>query len=32
MRGTLLGACGGEATRSAYLVETQTANVLVDCG
>src|SRR5262245_59383379 len=32
MRITLLGAAGGEVTGSAYLVETQTANVLLDCG
>ncbi|HMF97838.1 MAG TPA: MBL fold metallo-hydrolase [Vicinamibacterales bacterium] len=32
MKITLLGAAGGEVTGSAYLVETQTANVLVDCG
>ena len=31
MRITLLGAAGGEVTGSAYLVETQTANVLLDC-
>jgi metallo-beta-lactamase family protein len=29
---TLLGAAGGEVTGSAYLVQTKTANVLVDCG
>jgi len=32
MRITLLGASGGEVTGSAYLVETSSANVLVDCG
>jgi len=32
MKITLLGAAGGEVTGSAYLLETQTANVLVDCG
>src|SRR5215468_8188228 len=32
MKVTLLGAAGGEVTGSAYLVETPTANVLVDCG
>jgi metallo-beta-lactamase family protein len=32
MRITLLGAAGGEVTGSAYVVETQTANVMVDCG
>jgi metallo-beta-lactamase family protein len=32
MRITLLGAAGGEVTGSAYLLETQHANVLVDCG
>jgi metallo-beta-lactamase family protein len=32
MRITLLGASGGEVTGSAYLVETESANVLVDCG
>jgi metallo-beta-lactamase family protein len=29
---TLLGASGGEVTGSAYLVETKSAAVLVDCG
>jgi metallo-beta-lactamase family protein len=32
MRVTLLGAAGGEVTGSAYVVETASANVLVDCG
>jgi metallo-beta-lactamase family protein len=32
MRITLLGAAGGEVTGSAYVVETPTANVMVDCG
>src|SRR5262245_64350120 len=32
MKVTLLGAAGGEVTGSAYLLETKTANVLVDCG
>src|ERR1043165_6487253 len=32
MRITILGAGGGEVTGSAYLVETDSANVLVDCG
>ena len=32
MKVTLLGAAGGEVTGSAYLVETKSANVLVDCG
>jgi metallo-beta-lactamase family protein len=32
MKITLLGAAGGEVTGSAYLVETGSANVLVDCG
>jgi metallo-beta-lactamase family protein len=32
MRITLLGAAGGEVTGSAYLVETESASVLVDCG
>ena len=32
MRITLLGAAGGEVTGSAYLVETKSANVLIDCG
>jgi metallo-beta-lactamase family protein len=32
MKITVLGAAGGEVTGSAYLVETQTAGVLVDCG
>lgn len=32
MRITLLGAAGGEVTGSAYLLETKSANVLVDCG
>jgi metallo-beta-lactamase family protein len=29
---TFLGAAGGEVTGSAYLLETRSANVLVDCG
>jgi len=32
MRITCLGAAGGEVTGSAYLLETGSANVLVDCG
>jgi metallo-beta-lactamase family protein len=32
MKVTLLGAAGGEVTGSAYLLETRSANVLVDCG
>lgn len=32
MRITLLGASGGEVTGSAYVVETATAAVMVDCG
>ena len=32
MRITLLGAAGGEVTGSAYVVETASANVMVDCG
>src|SRR3954451_24795409 len=32
MKITLLGAAGGEVTGSAYLVQTRSANVLVDCG
>lgn len=32
MKITLLGAAGGEVTGSAYLVQTKTARVLVDCG
>lgn len=32
MKITVLGAAGGEVTGSAYLVETQRARVLVDCG
>lgn len=32
MRITLLGASGGEVTGSAYVVETASANVMVDCG
>jgi len=32
MKITLLGAAGGEVTGSAYLIETKTANLLVDCG
>jgi hypothetical protein len=32
MRITLLGAAGGEVTGSAYVVETETASVMVDCG
>lgn len=32
MKITLLGAAGGEVTGSAYLLETRTARVLVDCG
>jgi metallo-beta-lactamase family protein len=29
---TLLGAAGGEVTGSTYLLQTKTANVLIDCG
>jgi len=32
MKITLLGAAGGEVTGSAYLLQTATANVMVDCG
>jgi metallo-beta-lactamase family protein len=32
MKVTLLGAAGGEVTGSAYLLETTSANVLIDCG
>ena len=32
MRITLLGAAGGEVTGSSYVVETASANVMVDCG
>jgi metallo-beta-lactamase family protein len=32
MKITLLGAAGGEVTGSAYLIRTDVANVLVDCG
>jgi metallo-beta-lactamase family protein len=32
MKITLLGGAGGEVTGSAYLIETASANVLVDCG
>lgn len=32
MRISLLGASGGEVTGSCYLVQSKTANVLVDCG
>lgn len=32
MKITTLGAAGGEVTGSCYLVQTQTARVLVDCG
>ena len=32
MKVTVLGAAGGEVTGSAYLLETKSANVLVDCG
>jgi metallo-beta-lactamase family protein len=32
MKITTLGAAGGEVTGSAYLVETKSARVLVDCG
>jgi metallo-beta-lactamase family protein len=32
MKITLLGAAGGEVTGSAYLLQTKTANVMVDCG
>lgn len=32
MKITILGAGGGEVTGSAYLVQTKTARVLVDCG
>jgi metallo-beta-lactamase family protein len=32
MQITLLGASGGEVTGSAYLLQTQDANVMIDCG
>jgi metallo-beta-lactamase family protein len=32
MKITLLGAAGGEVTGSAYLVQTEATNVMVDCG
>ena len=32
MKITRIGAAGGEVTGSAYLVDTASANVLVDCG
>src|SRR5512139_869738 len=32
MKISILGAAGGEVTGSAYLVETDRARVLVDCG
>ena len=32
MKITILGAGGGEVTGSAYLVQTKSARVLVDCG
>jgi len=32
MKITVLGAAGGEVTGSAYLVETRSAGVLIDCG
>jgi len=32
MKITVMGAGGGEVTGSAYLLETESANVLVDCG
>jgi metallo-beta-lactamase family protein len=32
MKITLLGAAGGEVTGSAYLVQTEAANLMVDCG
>jgi metallo-beta-lactamase family protein len=32
MKITLLGAAGGEVTGSAYLLQTNTTNVMVDCG
>jgi metallo-beta-lactamase family protein len=32
MKITILGAAGGEVTGSAYLVQTKSARVLVDCG
>lgn len=32
MKVTFLGAAGGEVTGSSYLLETKSANVLVDCG
>jgi len=32
MKITLLGAAGGEVTGSAYLLQTRSANVLIDCG
>jgi len=32
MKITLLGAAGGEVTGSAYVVQTSSANVMVDCG
>ncbi len=32
MKITILGAAGGEVTGSAYLVQTKTSRILVDCG
>ena len=32
MKITVLGAAGGEVTGSAYLIETRSAGVLIDCG
>jgi metallo-beta-lactamase family protein len=32
MKITLLGAAGGEVTGSAYLLQTDSANVMIDCG
>jgi hypothetical protein len=32
MKITLVGAAGGEVTRSCYMVETKQARILVDCG
>jgi len=29
---TVIGAAGGEVTGSAYIVQTKSARVLVDCG